>query len=173
MVNDPVRKEPSPQVNTQREWIETIIAVMAEGKSVELPAAGYSMFPTLRPGDRILAEPTGKGRVPVPGSIIIYKSGDQFIVHRLVRIFINEAGIYYFEARGDSMSVNDPVLPAEKIVGVAKSFKRNHICRTLKSSILPRNRYRLNRLLLWCHFKIKKIRTILTTSPKVPATSNQ
>ena len=47
--------------------IETVKAVLESGNSVELSAAGYSMFPTLRPGDRVIVKPLAKGEIPVGG----------------------------------------------------------------------------------------------------------
>jgi signal peptidase I len=46
--------------------------VLDSGNSVELNAAGYSMFPTLRPGDRVVVKPVAKGEVPVRGSVVVF-----------------------------------------------------------------------------------------------------
>ena len=52
--------------------IETFIDLLKQGKSVSHTAEGYSMFPTLRPGDIIVVKPLKMDEVPKPGSIVIY-----------------------------------------------------------------------------------------------------
>lgn len=52
--------------------IATLIAVLKSGRSVVLPATGYSMFPTLRPGDRVTVKPLTKGALPEPGVVVVY-----------------------------------------------------------------------------------------------------
>jgi len=52
--------------------IGIVIAVLESGNSVELKASGYSMFPTLRPGDRVIVKPITKGELPKPGNVVVY-----------------------------------------------------------------------------------------------------
>jgi len=52
--------------------IEIFIDLLKQGKSVSHIAEGYSMFPTLRPGDIIIVKPLKMDEVPKPGSIVIY-----------------------------------------------------------------------------------------------------
>jgi signal peptidase I len=48
-----------------------VISVLESGNSVELKATGYSMFPTLRPGDSVVVKPLAKGELPVPGNVVV------------------------------------------------------------------------------------------------------
>jgi signal peptidase I len=137
--------------------IETIKSVLESGRFVELPATGYSMFPTLRPGDRVLVKPVIKGEMPETGSIVVFRDNNQLIIHRLIKIFQNEEGNDSFEARGDSRSVCDKILPVPQITGVAISYKRNGKEHYLKSTFLRAFHYDFNQCILWIFFKMKKL----------------
>jgi signal peptidase I len=65
----------SPDIENINKFIDSnvgiVIAVLESGNSVELKATGYSMFPTLRPGDRVVVKPLVKGELPVPGNVVV------------------------------------------------------------------------------------------------------
>jgi signal peptidase I len=139
------------------DMIDTIIAILESGNSVVLPATGYSMFPTLRPGDRVLVKPVIKGEMPEPGTIVVFRDNGQLIIHRLIKILQNEEGNDSFEARGDSRSMNDKILQVEQLIGKAVSFKRGDKEYDIRS-IFPgtiQNKY--NRFILWFFFKLNKL----------------
>jgi signal peptidase I len=137
--------------------IETIKSVLESGKFVELPATGYSMFPTLRPGDRVLVKPVIKDEMPEPGSIVVFRDNDQLIIHRLIKILQNEEGNNSFEARGDSRSMSDKILPVQHIIALAVSYKRAGKEYRLKCVIPGKLRFQVNRTAFWVFFKSKKI----------------
>lgn len=58
--------------NSIKADVGIVIAVLESGNSVELKATGYSMFPTLRPGDSVVVKPLDKGELPVPGNVVVY-----------------------------------------------------------------------------------------------------
>jgi signal peptidase I len=137
--------------------IETVKEVLAKGKSVEIPATGYSMYPTLKPGDRVMVKPLLKDQIPVLGSIVVFRDNDQLIIHRLIRIFQNEEGIKCFEAKGDSRSESDKILPVKQLIGLAVSYKRKnkeHDLRYFKPGTIQ-DKY--NRFTLWFAFKIRRL----------------
>jgi signal peptidase I len=65
----------SPDIENINQFIDgnvgIVIAVLESGNSVELKATGYSMFPTLRPGDRVIVKPLTKGELPKPGDVVV------------------------------------------------------------------------------------------------------
>jgi signal peptidase I len=61
----------NPDLFNSRE-MSVLKSVLESGLSVELPATGYSMFPTLRPGDRVVVRPLSKGELPERGSVVVY-----------------------------------------------------------------------------------------------------
>ena len=139
--------------------LETIVAVLKSGNSVELNAAGYSMFPTLRPGDRVIVKPLITGELPEPGCVVVCRDRNELVIHRLISI-VNNTGKYVFTTRGDSRKEEDRKWEAE-MVGVAVSFKRGKRELLIKKFV-PRNMYYyFNRLALWLYFKLKKTRLVL------------
>jgi signal peptidase I len=139
------------------DMIDTITAILESGNSVVLPATGYSMFPTLRPGDRVLVKPVIKDEMPIPGSIVVFRDNDQLIIHRLIKILQNEEGNDCFEARGDSRPVSDKILPVQHIIGLAVSYKRAGKENYLKCCNPGKFKYLVNRTALWFFFKSKKL----------------
>ena len=63
--------EPSPSENNSTREIEIVKAILESGNSVELPATGYSMFPTFKPGDMIVVRTLAKGELPEPGRVMV------------------------------------------------------------------------------------------------------
>jgi hypothetical protein len=51
--------------------LEIVLSLLEEGKSVELPAVGYSMFPTMRAGQRFVVRAVGNEERLVEGSVIV------------------------------------------------------------------------------------------------------
>jgi signal peptidase I len=137
--------------------IGLIKAVLDSGHSVELPATGYSMFPTLRPGDRVIVKPLNKGEVPKPGQVVVYENQDGFVMHRLMEIIQGPPGVELFITRGDSVTGHDKPWPQQQVIGVAISYKRGskeHLMTTLIPGTL---RYLFNRRILWLFNKIKRL----------------
>jgi hypothetical protein len=51
--------------------IDVVLSVLESGHSVELPTRGYSLFPTLRPRDKVVVRPLSKGKFPERGSVVV------------------------------------------------------------------------------------------------------
>ncbi|MEM1589051.1 MAG: signal peptidase I [Candidatus Bathyarchaeia archaeon] len=86
-----------------------------------LAVASGSMLPTLNIGDLIIVQkvnPTEISADPngLTGDILVYRRGDELIVHRAVKIE-NRNGIYYIITRGDNSGVNDAPWPSTALVG--------------------------------------------------------
>jgi hypothetical protein len=63
--------ETSTLNNNSNRDIEVVKAVLMSGNSVELPATGYSMFPTLKPGDLVMVKPVAKNERQQKGAVIV------------------------------------------------------------------------------------------------------
>ena len=74
-----------------------------ENKYFALDFTGYSMYPFLKPGDRILARPVQAGQLQV-GDIVVAFRHDYFVVHRLVKLLPRQKGLL----KGDSLLKPDP-----------------------------------------------------------------
>ncbi|MGQ9539043.1 MAG: signal peptidase I [Candidatus Bathycorpusculaceae bacterium] len=86
-----------------------------------LAVASGSMLPTLNIGDLIIvqkidppqinADPNG-----LTGDILVYKRGNELIVHRAVKIELR-GDVYYITTRGDNSGIDDPAWPSTSLVG--------------------------------------------------------
>jgi signal peptidase I len=139
--------------------IDTLLDLLKKGNSAEISASGYSMFPTLRPGDRVLVNPITENISPVPGDILIIKADNILVLHRLIEIRKNEEGNKVFFTRGDSMNESDPAVTGDQIVGIANSFTRNNKQRLLRSRIPAKRGYKFNRGMLWIWGKVKRVKS--------------
>lgn len=166
--------------------IGLVMAVLESGHSVELPATGFSMFPTLRPGDRVIVKPLAKGELPLTGSVVVCvdngataqrrngatvqrhnditpeRHNSSLVMHRLVEIISDDSGKLLYITRGDSVKEPDKPWPQQQLIGVAKSYKRGRKEHSIKAFIPGACRYLFNHRLLWMFNKIM----ILTGVPK-------
>lgn len=138
-----------------------ILAVLESGNSVELPATGYSMFPTLRPGDKVLVTPLDRGDLPKPGTVVIFSENDGLVMHRLIEIQKNDTGDLLIITKGDSIKEYDKPFPQKQLIGVAASFKRGKKEHSLKVFIPRYFRLLSNRKLLWLYLKLKRVLNFL------------
>lgn len=137
--------------------IEIIKAVLESGHSVELPATGYSMFPTLKPGDKVVIKPLDKGEFPKPGQVVIYELNNVFVMHRLIEITEGSAGDQLFITRGDSGMEYDKPWQQQQVIGVVISYKRDGKEHLINTLIPGTWRYLFNRRILWLFNKIKSL----------------
>ena len=160
-----------------------IFSVLESGNSVELPAVGYSMFPTLRPGDRIIVKPIMKGELPIRGSVVVYLannvtgqgegttakdnrekrwSGNRgLVMHRLIGIYNNPSGKPLFITRGDSGKEPDKPWPQQQLIGVAVNYKRDKKEQLIKTFIPAFWRYIYNLMFLWMFRKIMRLKRMV------------
>jgi signal peptidase I len=136
---------------------EIISAVLETGNPIELTAEGYSMFPTFKPGDRITIKPLNKRELPEPGSVVVYEDKGVFVMHRLVKMVNNDAGIQTFITRGDSSLEPDQPWPQQQLIGVAVSYISGKKVNFAKNFIPGNFRYKYNRRLLWMFNKIMRL----------------
>lgn len=137
--------------------IETLTDLLKGGNSAEIYASGYSMFPTLRPGDKVLVNPVVENKLPIPGEIIIVNDNYTLVLHRLIEIRKNKEGEIVFITRGDSMAESDPPVRRDQIVGIAHSFRRNNKQRHLRSRIPAKRAYKFNRAILWILGRVRRM----------------
>ncbi|MEM3873697.1 MAG: signal peptidase I [Candidatus Bathyarchaeia archaeon] len=87
-----------------------------------LAVASGSMLPTLNIGDLIIVQKIDPAKIKadpegLTGDILVYKRGDELIVHRAVNIRPAENGIYLITTRGDNTFTNDPEWSSTQLVG--------------------------------------------------------
>ncbi len=86
--------------------------VLRSAGTLRLAARGYSMLPTLWPGDVLTIAAQSFEQVQV-GDVVLFARADRFYIHRILRRDATAAG-HRLITRGDSMPEADaPVLPEE------------------------------------------------------------
>jgi hypothetical protein len=147
------------------EAIKTILSVLSEGHSVELPATGLSMFPAIRPGEMVVVRPVGKDETIEKGAVVVcYENGaavqrsngtkaeehsSVFVMHRLIEVRKDDAGNAIYITRGDSLEWADEPWRIDQLVGIAVSRKSGNKERKIKCFVPSGLRYRINWWLLW------------------------
>ena len=152
--------------------INFIRSVLASGYSVEMNAEGYSMFPAILPGCRVVIRPLATGEVPAVGCVVVFteeatkEPGNEstglisntvksrLILHRLIKITDNTPDNLQFITQGDSLILPDKPVIRDQIIGVAESYKKGIKEYSIVSFIPAAWRYKFNRRLLWGYFRI-------------------
>jgi signal peptidase I len=137
--------------------ISIILAVLESGNSIELPASGYSMFPALRPGYRVIVKPLTGGVLPEPGTVVVYNDNDVLRMHRLVKITFDDKGNPQFISRGDSRLDNDRPWTREQFLGVAVKYKDGNRFKSIKVFVPWPWRIKFNFRLVWVICKMKSV----------------
>jgi signal peptidase I len=100
---------------------ELIDARLGAGAAIRFRVPTRSMYPTLAPGDLIVARQADVGALQL-GDVVLLKEGDTWIVHRLVG-WRTEAGERWFLTKGDNLPKADPT-PASHLYGVVETVER-------------------------------------------------
>jgi signal peptidase I len=152
---------------------EIVLTVLESGNSVELTASGYSMFPTLRRGDKIVVKPLRKEELPIPGNVVVFlengstaqqhnsitdeQHNDKLVLHRLVEIKVDDSGNPLLIARGDSAMKPDNPWTLQQLIGKAVSYKRDKKEYPIKTFIPGILRYLFNYNLVWMINKLMRL----------------
>ncbi len=96
---------------------KALIQLLKDGQQVEVPASGLSMYPLLRPGDKLMVIP----QLPQKGEIGVFCKQGILIAHRLIR---RDTQTFYF--KGDGLIYADSPTPLEDVLGTVISRKRKN-----------------------------------------------
>lgn len=95
----------------ESELIDFAESLMDDGKSLIIKMKGFSMYPTLRPGDLGYVERCGMEDIRV-GDIIVFRNHKQLVAHRLMKLY-HVDGQLRAESRGDNNREKDQVVISE------------------------------------------------------------
>jgi len=110
--------------NAQGLQCELASEVLHSSGTLRLGVTGWSMLPTLWPGDTLVIEQT-KSDAVCPGDIVLYTRDRRFFVHRVVTKSAAEQSI---QTRGDAMPQTDPPVLNRELLGRVVSILRNGKC---------------------------------------------
>lgn len=141
-------------------WLTWCKEELAKGRSVHLPAKGWSMLPSILPKTKLSLEYKEFASVEV-GQIIAFERNLQFVVHRVVQISAHPNG-RRITTRGDSNWRIDSPITEENFIGVVNGkVLDNHFIPIRKQHSLTLFLVRLAltcfRLLLRVYSKAKQI----------------
>ncbi len=92
--------------------------VLQSNGMLRLGVTGSSMLPALWPGDVVTLAATADPRI---GEIVLFQRGDQFVIHRVIRVASLPGQII---TRGDSMGDRDHPIAASEVLGRVVSVRR-------------------------------------------------
>lgn len=98
--------------------------LLNEGVILKVTAGGLSMFPFLRKGDVVYIKKQKKEDYK-KGDIVVFKTAEKFIAHRLIYLKKEENRIMVI-CKGDSLLKYDKAFPVSQILGKVISIKRNN-----------------------------------------------
>lgn len=90
---------------------------------LQLQVTGWSMFPSVQPGDTLIVDRTPVEAV-AEGDIVLFGRYSRFFAHRVVKKD-NCAGQARVLTRGDAMNVSDPPLGENELLGRVSFIVRN------------------------------------------------
>lgn len=134
---------------------QTIEAVLAQKGQYIGPTVGVSMFPMLKSRrDTVVIQ--AKTERLKPMDVALYKRGDAYVLHRVLRL--TEDG---YIIRGDNC-YSDEIVPENTVIGVLTEFfrKDKHILVTDKKYLRYAKRrvryYKLRRVFVLSYWKIRR-----------------
>ena len=96
--------------------------IIGQGRSVQIVASGYSMFPFLRKGDILTIDPAPIEQIK-RGDIVVYELNEKWIAHRVIQINHNTEGLEFL-LRGDTCVAFDTPVNKENFIGAVTEFQR-------------------------------------------------
>jgi hypothetical protein len=110
---------------------DLIDARLRAGGAVHFTISTWSMFPTLAPGDQVIAQ-----RAPTvdlyPGDILLIQVGGMWLAHRLIGRRVAD-GRALFITKGDNALEADQVWQAAQLSGIVTAVRRNGRVLSLRS----------------------------------------
>jgi len=98
----------------------TALKMLSEGNAVSVTAGGYSMWPAIKPGDKVIIEPLNAS-TPETGDVIALIRDGGLVIHRITGI-VDDNGHFSFRTRGDASLVPDPCSDESEIAGTIKEI---------------------------------------------------
>jgi len=105
---------------------ELAAEVLRSSGKLRLKVTGWSMLPTIMPGDTLLIEQTGSETVSA-GDIVLFSRDRRLFAHRVITNR-NEASNREILTRGDAMPAPDPQVPECDVLGKVSFIVRNGRC---------------------------------------------
>jgi hypothetical protein len=106
-------------------------SMLTEGKEIVITAGGYSMWPAIKPGDRIIISPPDPDKPLKTGRVAALRRDGGFVVHRITAIQKGKLSTF-IKTQGDTSMIPDPWSTEKDVAGQAREIIRGD--KTLKIS---------------------------------------
>lgn len=97
--------------------------LLGEERAVTITAGGYSMWPAIRPGDRVVIEPL-RGYSPAQGDIVALRRDGGYVVHRVRKVLVS-GNRQQYRTQGDAVIRSDTPSDMTAIAGIVKKISRS------------------------------------------------
>lgn len=104
---------------------EAASAILADEKPVTITTGGYSMWPAIRPGDRIVIMPYDHQIPLAKGMVVALRRDGGFVVHR-VTDYRRGQFMNFIRTRGDAGIIYDPWVPTSDVAGLVKKVTEDN-----------------------------------------------
>jgi signal peptidase I len=98
-------------IKQYRQWIDQLLD---EGRTVQVPVYGMSMFPILMPRDTVQIKRIAFEEMK-PGHVLVFEQNGQWVAHRLVKKITKNQTLI---TRGDGLPYNDAPVDADRAKGI-------------------------------------------------------
>ena len=106
-------------------------SMLTEGKEIVITAGGYSMWPAIKPGDRIILSPPDPDKPLKTGRVVALRRDGGFVVHRITAIQKVKLSTF-IKTQGDTSMIPDPWSTEKDVAGQAREIIRGE--KTVKIS---------------------------------------
>ncbi len=111
-------------------------AILAGEKPVTITAGGYSMWPAIRPGDRIIIIPYDHQIPLAKGMVVALRRDGGFVVHR-VTDYRRGQFMNFIRTRGDAALIYDPWVPTADVAGLVNKVTEDNKKKMISPQRMP------------------------------------
>jgi signal peptidase I len=131
--------------------------LLGEGKTIRIEASGYSMYPSIRPGNIIHIKAISEPEKVDVGDIIAWQREKDMVVHRLVHRYRHDDDCHYI-TRGDSAISSDKPVSFNDVAGKVVLIENRKGSKVpLAVTLIRESRYRINNKKVWLVVRIRAV----------------
>ena len=154
-------------VKKEEFWVDWCKEELAKGRSLKIPAHGFSMLPSIIQGSIVQIEAISMEQI-LPGDLIAFQRLQHLVVHRVLKIKQKDTELL-FESQGDSNMRIDESITSLNYIG--KVTKKNNLKLSKKIPSYPQRIF-FSAIALWLTYffvlknKLKKLKLRLSQQIK-------
>jgi hypothetical protein len=111
-------------------------SMLTEGKEIVITAGGYSMWPAIKPDDRIILSPPDPDKPLKTGKVVALRRDGGFVVHRITAIQQGKLSTF-IKTQGDASMLPDPWTTEKDVAGQVSEIIRGDKTMKISRRIMP------------------------------------